>query len=400
MLILFRNVLIERNKMSIDKIREEYELVDLFCTLAEIPSPSMHEEKLIEWLQQYCKKHSLNCELDNYKNVIIRIPATDNSKLPLLLSAHMDVIGDDSPVTTYLDGDLIRAKGRTLGADDKAGVANALYFATKLSQSGKPHGELELVFTRDEENGASGIRHIEFNKLNSKYVLVLDSDSLGQLMTSGASYTTVELHVESFKGGHSGIDIADTTRENASKLIADIISNLPQGVYYSENGEVVTSCNIGGISSGNLKVTNIINTSADASYSIRSSNKEIEEELKKRFIFEVEDFNDRYKNIAKANVTFKEHLPAFEKADDEYIPILFEVAAKKAGVTPEISSFHAGAETHIYANQTNSKSEKFLPYLVGLANVRNMHSSMENIDYKSLLQGQKLINDFYEAYSD
>lgn len=384
--------------MPINKIRNEYELINLFCTLAEIPSPSLHEDKVIEWLQTYCKNKSLNCRLDNYKNVIINIPATDSSKPPLLLSAHMDVIGDDSPVETYLDGDLIRAKGRTLGADDKAGLANALYFATELSKSDVPHGELELVFTRDEENGASGIRNIEFDKLNSKYVLVLDSDSLGQLMTSGASYTTVKIHVTSFKGGHSGIDIADSTRENAAKLIADIVANLPQGVYYSENGEVVTSCNIGGISSGNLNVTNIINTTADASYSIRSSSRQMEEELKERMLFEIEDFNNQYEGIAKAEITFEEHLPPFEKSEDEYIPILFETVAKKVGIKPEISSFHAGAETHIYANRTNAKGEKFLPYLVGLADVHNMHSTDENVDYKSILKGQELLSEFYSAY--
>ena len=386
--------------MLIRELREENGLIDLFCSLAENPSPSLKEEKVIVFLEDYCKKNGLECRLDNYKNVLIRIPATDSAKPPLLLSAHMDVIGDDSPVEVYLDGDLIRAKGRTLGADDKAGLANALYFATKLSKSTAPHGELELVFTRDEENGASGIRNIEFDKLNSKYVLVLDSDSLGQLMTSGASYTTVKIHVTSFKGGHSGIDIADSTRENAAKLIADIVSNLPQGVYYSENGQVVTSCNIGGITSGNINVTNIINTSADASYSIRSSSRKMEEELKNRMIFEIDDFNKQYDGIAKAEITFEEHLPAFEKADDDYIPILFEAVAKKTGVKPEISSFHAGAETHIYANRKNSKGEKFLPFLAGLANVQNMHSAEENVDYKSIIKGQELLEAFYKAYND
>ena len=385
--------------MLIVDLREQNKLIDLFCTLAEIPSPSMKEEKVIEWLENYCKDHSLEYRLDDYKNVLIKIPATDNTKPPLLLSAHMDVIGDDSPVVTYLDGDLIRAKGRTLGADDKAGLANALYFAAELSKSNIPHGELELVFTRDEENGASGIRNIEFDKLNSKYVLVLDSDSLGQLMTSGASYTTVKIHVNSFKGGHSGIDIADTTRENAAKLIADIVSNLPQGVYYSKDGEVITSCNIGGITSGNINVTNIINTTADASYSIRSSSRDMENELKDRMLFEIEDFNRQYKGVAEAKITFEEHLPPFEKADDDYIPILFEAVAKKTGVKPEISSFHAGAETHIYANRTNSKGEKFLPFLVGLADVENMHSCEENVNYKSIIKGQELLKAFYEAYN-
>lgn len=385
--------------MDLKDIRREYELIDLFCNLAEIPSPSLKEEKVANWIKDYCDENGISCKFDNYNNVYIHIPATDNTKQSLLLSSHMDVIGDDSPVKTYLDGDFIRAEGRTLGADDKAGVANALLFAKELASSNLKHGGLEIMFTRDEESGMSGIRHVEFDKLNSKYVLVCDSDSLGQLEVAGASYTLVRIKVHSFKGGHSGIDIGDSTRENAAKLIADIIANLPQGVYYSENGEVITSCNIGGIKAGNIDVTNIINTDAEVSYSIRSSSRKYEQELQDRMKLEVEEFNKEYKDIAEASITFEEHLPPFEKTDDEYIPILFETAAKKVGVTPEISSFHAGAETHIYANKTNAKGEKFTPYLVGLATVCNMHSKEEYLDYKTILKGHELLKSFFDAFN-
>lgn len=385
--------------MDIATLRKENELIDLFCSLAEIPSPSMQEENLINWITEYCKTNNLDYELDDYKNVYIRVRATDETKQPILLSAHMDVIGDNSPVKAYLDGDFIRAEGRTLGADDKAGVANALYFAQKLKNSNLKHGGVELMFTRDEESTMSGIKNVDFSKIKSKYVLVLDSDSLGQLMTSGASYTLAKVEVNSFKGGHSGIDIGDKTRENAAKLIADIVAEFPQGVFYSENGQVVTSCNIGGITSGDLDVTNVINTHGEATYSIRSSNKQKEEELKRLMEFLINDFNKEYAGIAQANVTFKEHMPAFEKVEDEYIPILFETAAKKEGIPPEISSFHAGAETHIYANKTNANGEKFVPYLVGLASVSNMHSAEEYLDYKTMILGQKLLQTFFTAYN-
>lgn len=386
--------------MDLAKIRKENELVDLFCNLAEIPSPSLKEENVANWIRKYCDDNNIPCELDNYLNVYINIPATDSTKQPMLLSSHMDVIGDNSPVKPYLDGDLIRAEGRTLGADDKAGVANALFLAKTVANSDMKHGGLEVVFTRDEESGMSGIKHVDFSKLKSKYVLVCDSDSLGQLMTSGASYTLATIEVNSFRGGHSGIDIADRTRENAAKLIADIVANLPQGVFYSDKDHnVVTSCNIGGIVSGNPDVTNVINTYGKATYSIRSSSRKYEQELKDRMVFEVEEFNKEYKGVAQAKVEFEEHLPPFEKADDEYIPVLFEAVAKKVGVTPEISSFHAGAETHIYANKQNSHGENFAPYLVGLADVCNMHSPEENVNYKSIIKGQELIQEFFRAYN-
>ena len=65
----------------------------------------------------------------------------------------------------------------------------------------------------------------------------------------------------------------------------------------------------------------------------------------------------------------------------------------------KVSSFHAGAETHIYANETNAQGEKFLPYLIGLATVCNMHSREENLDYKTLLKGQELLSEIFKIFN-
>lgn len=388
--------------MNIEDVRKEHELINLFCTLAEIPSPSLHEEKVSAYIKSLCDDAGICCEYDDYKNLYINIPPTDETKEYLLLSSHMDVIGDDSPVKTYLDDEgLIHAEGRTLGADDKAGVANALYFAMWLKKSDIKHGGLEIVFTRDEESGMSGIRHFDTTKLKSKYALVLDSDSLGQFMTSGASYTLVEIKLHTNKGGHSGNDIADTTRENAAKLIADLVSVLPQGVFYSDEVDhhVVTSCNIGGIKAGNPDVTNIINQDALVTYSIRSSSREKEEELKALMEFHVNEFNNEYDGIAHADLKFEEHLPPFEKGWDNFVSQIFEASSSAVGVKTEVGSFHAGAETHIYANSYNSKNEKMLPFLVGLADVRNMHCKEENVSYMSMLKGQEVLRQFFKDFN-
>ena len=386
--------------MDLSNLRKENELVDLFCSMAEVPSPSLKEEKVIDWICNYCKENNLHCEQDDFKNIYITIPATDTTKKPILLSSHLDVVGDDSPVEPYLDGDFIKAKGRTLGADDKAGVANALYFATLLNKrTDLKHGGLEVHFTRDEENTMQGIKHTDFSRIKSKYVLVLDSDALGQCLISGASYVLVDLTINAPKGGHSGNDIGDPTRENATKLIADLVSDMPQGVFYSEDEKVVTSCNLGGIESGDLNVTNVINTNAHATYSIRSSRKDKENELIEMMQEIVDAFNKEYEGIAKATIIFTEKMPMFEKNEDEFMPKLFEKVAKEIGIEPEISSFHAGAETHIYANEKNANGEKFSPYLIGLATVCNMHSAREYVDYKTMIKGQELLQALFEAFN-
>ena len=119
--------------MDLKELRKDNEVLDIFCKLVSIPSPSLKEEKVIEWILNFCAENNINARKDSYGNVYIRVPGSDSSKEPLMLSSHMDVVGDDSPVNIYLDGDFIKAEGRTLGADDKVGVACALKLAKDIT---------------------------------------------------------------------------------------------------------------------------------------------------------------------------------------------------------------------------------------------------------------------------
>lgn len=381
-----------------ENLRKEHELIDIFYNLTSIPSPSLHEEKVVDWVREFCKKEDLNFMTDSYNNVIIKLPATDNSKPMMALSSHMDVVGDDSPVTPILDGDFIHANNRTLGGDDKFGMSSALKLLKDIKNSDMKHGGLEVVFTRDEENGMSGIHNFDFNNLDSKYVIVCDADEFGVLQVSGASYCNGHIEINC-KGGHSGIEIADKTKPNAAKLIAELCNDIPQGVYYADETGVVTSINLGGIKAGDIKVTNVLNPHAEASYSIRSADLSKENELIDKVMKIVENFNKKYEGIAKADAVFKQKMPAFEKSNDTYIPEVFEKAAKKLGVKYEINSFHAGAETHIYCQHKNAKGETFIPFLLGLADLYNMHSADEKIDYKSFLKGYELLKEFFFQFN-
>ena len=139
--------------VNLEDLRKENEVLDIFCNLVSIPSPSLKEDKVIEWILDFCKKNRIDGKKDNYGNIYIHVPATDETKEQIMLSSHMDVVGDDSPVNIFLDGDFIKAEGRTLGADDKVGVACALKLAKDLvnasSDGGLTHGGLEIIFTRD-----------------------------------------------------------------------------------------------------------------------------------------------------------------------------------------------------------------------------------------------------------
>ena len=413
--------------MKIEELKQKHEIYDIFLQLVQIPSPSLHEENVSDKILELLNISNISVQKDEYGNVIAKVQATDSTKSPLAFSAHMDVVGDDSPINVKIsdDGKYIETdKKRTLGADDKAGVAAAVAIARNIAKSTITHGGLELIFTRDEEQNISGIKNLNPKMLDSKYILVLDSDRLGDIMTSGAGYTIGFLKVNTFKGGHSGIDIGDTSRANAVKLIAELVNEIPQGIIKKDDSGTITSINVGTIVGGGVDsainklidkadksldfakfifenaVTNVINTSAYATYSIRSSSKSEEEKLISGINEIVKTFNEKHKEVAKAEFLAKVHMLPFEKSDDEFIVKLSQEAANEIGLKYYTGSFHAGAETHIYKYYENAKGEKMLPYLYGAANVYNMHSSDEKIEIESIEKGYEFLRKIFLKFNE
>ena len=113
----------------------------------------------------------------------------------------------------------------------------------------------------------------------------------------------------------------------------------------------------------------------------------------------VKEFNKQYVELAEAEIEFEVHLLPFEQADDDRIQKVHTQACEKIGVKNEISSFHAGAETHIYCHNKNSKGETFLPSLLGLADIYNKHSAEERVDYITILKGYDIIKNVFIEYN-
>lgn len=410
--------------MHIDDLIKTNELFEIFINLVKIPSPSLSEQKVAKYIIDYFNTNGILAKYDEFGNVFAKIEGNSSDKKPILLSAHMDVVGDDSPIHPQIDNEKFIAtdKKRTLGADDKAGVACAMLLAKEIKNSDLEHGGLEILFTRDEESTTQGIRNAKLQELESKYVLVLDSSELGEILIAGASYTKMFLELYSHKGGHSGVDIHLKDRANAAHLIAKLVSQIPQGVYKADEYGTVTSINLGSIVAGGTEnclktlsgkeidnytkyvaqncMTNIINPEAYACFSIRSSEQATEDKLKQEVLAIVDKFNEEYKDLATAKVTFEVHLPPFEKSDDDTIAKVGTRAAEKIGIKHCVATFHAGAETHIYANEINKNGEKFIPCLLGVADIYNMHSSDECIDINSFAQGYKFIKEMFKLFNE
>lgn len=395
---------------------------DLFCTLAKIPSPSMHEDAVLDKIEELLSSWGISNRRDECGNIYGCVEATDASKKSLAFSAHTDVVGDFSPVNLVFskDGKTVGTdKTRTLGADDKAGVAAALSVLKDVAENKSlRHGGLEVIFTRDEEHNMTGALSLEFDKIKSEYVLVLDSDRLGDLPVAGASYTKLFLTVHCEKSGHSGLDIGDESRVNAVKLISDVISALPNGVYKSDETGVVTSLNVGAVVGGGVKnlpsdlqgadylrfltneaMSNVINADAFALYSIRSSETETEERLKQDILKVVKSFNEEYAGRASVQADFSVHLLPFERSSDNLMIDVVKAAAQKSDIPVRVMSFHAGAETHIYAHRQNAFGKTFKPYLFGIADIYNMHSPEEHMDLPSLEKGTRLLKEVFLTFN-
>ncbi|MDD7304905.1 MAG: aminoacyl-histidine dipeptidase [Prevotellaceae bacterium] len=218
---------------------------DCFAQVNAVPRPSKKEERMIAFLLDFGKKLGLESKRDEVGNVIIRKPATKGKEAcpTVILQSHMDMVCEKNAdvqfdferdaIQTYVDGDWLKAKGTTLGADDGIGIAMEM---AVLQATDIEHGPLECVFTRDEETGLSGAEGMGSDFMTGSYLINLDSEDEGEIFISCAggcrtnvtfSYTdeptpagsfAVELKVKGLTGGHSGDDI-DKKRANANKLL-------------------------------------------------------------------------------------------------------------------------------------------------------------------------------------
>lgn len=225
---------------------------DYFGQINAVPRPSKHEEKMIEFLQDFAAKNGLPCKVDAAGNVLISKPATPGREhLPgIVLQGHMDMVCEkDStldfdfmtqPIQTYIDGEWMRAKGTTLGAD--CGIGDALAMAV-LTDKTLQHGPIEALFTRDEETGLTGAFEIEPGFMTGKYLINLDSEDEGEIFVGcagganttatftyadeavPAGYVGIRLSVDKLTGGHSGDDI-NKRRANANKVLARFLYKL------------------------------------------------------------------------------------------------------------------------------------------------------------------------------
>jgi dipeptidase D len=228
-----------------------------FLEICQVPRPSKKEEKIVAYLMKFGKDHGLETLTDEIGNVLIRKPGTkgkENVK-SVILQSHVDMVCeknsdvmfdfDNDAIQPYIEGDWVKARGTTLGADDGIGIAAQLAI---LESKDIPHGPIECLFTIDEETGLTGAFGLKPDLLKSRILLNLDSEDEGQIFIGCAggrdTVATFDLETEAvpvgmvaykvsitgLKGGHSGDDI-NKGLGNAVKLLNRFLWNCSEKFY-------------------------------------------------------------------------------------------------------------------------------------------------------------------------
>lgn len=205
-----------------------------FADLNAVPRPSKKEEFVIAFMKQFGENLGLETFVDKVGNVIIKKSATAGmeNRATIVMQSHLDMVHqknndtkfdfDAQGIDMYVDGDWLKAKGTTLGADNGLGVATIMAI---LESKDIPHPAIEALFTIDEETGMTGAKGLEGGLLDGSILLNLDTeedDEIGVGCAGGIDVTAkgnyfakptnphqvaFEIVVKGLQGGHSGMDI-------------------------------------------------------------------------------------------------------------------------------------------------------------------------------------------------
>lgn len=220
-----------------------------FEEICKYPRPSKKEEKIAQYVVSVGKRLGLEVEKDKFGNILIKKPATPGmeNKKTITLQSHIDMVCeknrgvehdfDNDPIQPYIDGEWVKAKGTTLGADNGIGAAAAL---AVLESNDLQHGPIEALFTLDEETGLTGAASLKKNWLKGDILINMDSEELMSLYIgcSGGkntfatfkfkqektpkNYIAFEAKVEGLRGGHSGLEI-HVGLGNALKILSRLL---------------------------------------------------------------------------------------------------------------------------------------------------------------------------------
>ncbi len=238
-----------------------------FAALNAVPRPSKKEERVIAFMKSFGENLGLETYVDHIGNVIIKKPGTQGkqNRTTIVLQGHLDMVHQKNADTTFdfdsegiemfVDGDWVKAKGTTLGADNGIGVAAIMAI---LESTDIPHPPIEALFTIDEETGMTGAMELKGGLLKGSIMLNLDTEDDNELtigcaggidITASGTYETEQyprektytISIKGLNGGHSGMDIhkgLGNANKIMNRFLFELNKKIDLGIHSIDGGSL------------------------------------------------------------------------------------------------------------------------------------------------------------------
>lgn len=360
----------------------EKRIVDDFLNMVKIPSPSLRERAMADYVKNELQKIGLETTEDNAGescnsnagNIIGFLKAKGSNKKKILFSAHMDTVLPCDKVTPIIEDKIIKSDGTSvLGGDDKAGIAAILEMLKQLKENNLDHPEIIVVFSIAEEIGLFGARAIDIEKYTPDFGIIIDSGGKPGTVIIQAPFAAKGKIEIIGKPAHAGLEPENGI--NALVVASHAITKLRLG-RVDEN----TTSNIGVVTGGSA--VNIVMPSVTMMYEARSFDGKVLDELlsetKSIFSQTAKEFGANFReSIVKGYDGFK------IEAGSEILKVL-EGACKDINIEYNPIKSGGGSDTNIY----NGKGILSINLGIGMSKV---HTKEEFIKIEDMVECTKLL---------
>jgi tripeptide aminopeptidase len=357
----------------------EQRLVQTFLDLVRIDSPSGEEAEISQELARRFAALGGTVEADEHHNLFARFEGTRSGEW-IMLSAHMDTVGQDRGIKPQIRDGIIYSDGTTiLGGDDKSGVAAILEVIQSLKEDGAAHPPIEAVISVGEEMGLRGASDMDKSRIRSRRGYVLDAGGpSGVIVTSAPSQDSIEVKVHG-RTAHAGAEPEKGI--NAIKVASEAISAMPLGRIDEE-----TTANIGVIQGG--VATNIVPDYVFVKGEARSRD---DGKLAAQTAAMAAAFHDAAeRNGARVEFKIKRRYTTYKLADDHPVVRAAADAIVKLGWTPLIKASGGGTDANIYA-------EHGIYCAIISTGMAEVHTPHEHIAIEDMTNGARLLQEIVLA---
>lgn len=344
----------------------EKRITRILLELIKIDSPSGEEDKIAFELKERFENLGARVAMDNFGNVVAKF---DGEGEPVLLSAHMDTVEPGRNIEPVIKDGVVTSAGETvLGSDPKAGIAAILEALTLAKEQRIKTVPIEVVLTRDEERGSTGVKNLDWSSLSSKRAVVFDGDGPVYLVNHAApGYCSYDVIITG-RAAHAGLEPEKGI--SSIKIATEIINRLPLGRIDEE-----TTTNVGLISGGSAR--NAVPEKTEIKGEARSRDpKKLDVQVNK-FKAVIEEVEGLYPE-AKINYELEKKFEGFNILEGDPLRERVSVVCKKLGMEAKFEPTGGGSDANFF-------NERGITAVVVGTGVRELHTTKESLTISEMV---------------